>query len=141
LCEDRFANVNLFSTIAIGSVALRNRTAVAPMTRVSAADDGCVTGAMVDYYVEFARGGWGLVAEATYIDDAHSRCRDRQPASTAAQRDAWRRVVDGVHARGGDIHATAARRRPRRSDSRRRRYGRAVGVVPRSPKPLCCRAS
>src|SRR5262249_11175706 len=77
----------------------------APMTRVSAADDGCVTRAMVAYYEEFARGGWGLVeTEATYIDEEHSQCRDRQPGiATTAQRDSWRPVVDAVHACGAAV--------------------------------------
>ena len=109
------------------------------MTRVSAADDGRVTGAMVDYYVEFARGGWGLVeTEATYIDDAHSRCRERQPGiATAAQRDEWRAVVDGVHAYGAAMfmqlqHAGALAEAPRdRADT-----VAPSAVAPRTAKPL-----
>ena len=53
--------MTLFTTITIGSVTLRNRTAVAPMTRLSAGEDGLVTDRMVRYYEEFARGGWGLI--------------------------------------------------------------------------------
>jgi 2,4-dienoyl-CoA reductase-like NADH-dependent reductase (Old Yellow Enzyme family) len=97
--------VTLFSPVAIGSVTLRNRTAVAPMTRVSAAPDGCVTDRMVAYYDEFARGGWGLIeTEATYIDTEYSQGRAHQSGiATTAQRDAWRRVVDAVHGRGAAI--------------------------------------
>src|SRR5262245_58276200 len=139
LCEDRVAQVNLFSSTAIGAVGLRNRTAVAPMTRVSAADDGSVTGAMAEYYEEFARGGWGLVeTEATYIDTAHSRCRDRQPGmATPAQRETWRRIVDAVHAQGAAIfmqlqHAGAL------AEVQRNGAGTVApsAVPPRSPKPL-----
>jgi 2,4-dienoyl-CoA reductase-like NADH-dependent reductase (Old Yellow Enzyme family) len=139
LCEDRVANVNLFSSIAIGSAALRNRAAVAPMTRVSAEEDGRITAAMVEYYEEFARGGWGLVeTEATYIDEEHSQCRPNQPGiATTEQRDAWRRVVDAVHARGAAIfiqlqHAGAL------AEARRYRADTVApsAIEPRSPKPL-----
>src|SRR5262245_46612772 len=129
------ANVTLFSSIAIGSASLKNRTAVAPMTRVSAAEDGRITGEMVDYYEEFARGGWGLVeTEATYIDEEHSQCRPHQPGiATIAQRDGWRRVVDAVHARGAAIfiqlqHAGAL--------AEARRY-RADTVAPSAIEPRC----
>jgi 2,4-dienoyl-CoA reductase-like NADH-dependent reductase (Old Yellow Enzyme family) len=95
----------LFSTITIGTVTLRNRTVVAPMTRTSATEDGRVTDPMVVYYEEFARGGWGLVeTEAAYIDNEYSQCRHCQPGiATTEHRDAWYRVVDAVHARGAAI--------------------------------------
>jgi len=131
--------VTLFSPVTIDSVTLRNRTAVAPMTRISAAPDGCVTDRMVAYYDEFARGGWGLIeTEATYIDTEYSQCRAHQSGiATTAQRDAWRRVVDAVRARGAAIfiqlqHAGAL--------AEARHNGvETVGpspVAPRSKKPL-----
>jgi hypothetical protein len=43
----------------IGAIDLKNRLAVAPMTRVSAAPDGTPTDEMASYYAEFARGGFG----------------------------------------------------------------------------------
>ena len=109
------------------------------MTRVSATEDGRVTSAMVAYYEEFARGGWGLIeTEATYIDEEHSQCRPRQPGiATAGQRDSWRRVVDAVHACGAAIfmqlqHAGAL------AEARRDRADTVApsSVAPRSPKPL-----
>jgi 2,4-dienoyl-CoA reductase-like NADH-dependent reductase (Old Yellow Enzyme family) len=97
--------LTLFSTITIDSVTLRNRTAVAPMTRLSATDDGLVTDRMVRYYEEFARGGWGLIeTEGTYIDAEYSQCRVRQSGiATTTHRDAWRRLVDAVHSHGAAI--------------------------------------
>jgi len=57
---------HIFSPARIGTLTLKNRAIVAPLTRTSATLDGRVTPEMVDYYAEFARGGWGLVtAEAT----------------------------------------------------------------------------
>ena len=40
----------LFEETAIGPVGLRNRMAVAPMTRVSATEDGRATDQMARYY-------------------------------------------------------------------------------------------
>jgi len=129
----------LFSTITIGGVTLRNRAAVSPMTRLSATEDGRATAAMVAYYERFAHGGWGLVeTEATYIDEAHSQCRDRQPGlATTAHQGAWRLVVDAVHAGGAAIfvqlqHAGAL------AEARRYRPGTLApsAIAPRSGKPL-----
>ena len=133
------ANVSLFSTITLGTVTLRNRTVVAPMTRVSATEDGHVTDRIVAYYEEFARGGWGLVeTEGTYIDAEHSQCKSGQPGmATATHRDAWLRVVEAVHAQGAAIfiqlqHAGAlAEARRDGSDT-----VAPSAVAPRSPKPL-----
>ena len=131
--------LHLFSSIAVGSLTLRNRVVVAPMTRVSATEDGVVTDRMVAYYEEFARGGWGLVeTEATYIDEACSQCKRCQPGiATTVQRDAWRRVVETVHARGPAIfmqlqHAGAlAEPRAHRADA-----VAPSAVEPRSRRPL-----
>ena len=92
----------LFSPGKLGSVALANRAIVSPMTRTSATDDGLATDQMVDYYTEYARGGWGLVAtEATYIDEKYSQGYDKQPGmANNAQQESWRKVVDAVHGEG-----------------------------------------
>jgi 2,4-dienoyl-CoA reductase-like NADH-dependent reductase (Old Yellow Enzyme family) len=92
----------LFSPVALGTVTLANRAVVAPMTRVSAMESGEATPQMQRYYERFARGGWGLIeTEATYIDEEHSQCRVGQPGlATSKHRDAWRPVVEGVHAHG-----------------------------------------
>jgi 2,4-dienoyl-CoA reductase-like NADH-dependent reductase (Old Yellow Enzyme family) len=129
----------LFSSVRVGSARLRNRAVVAPMTRISAADDGCATDLMTSYYEEFARGGWGLVeTEATYIDREHSQCKARQPGlATASHLEAWRRVVDAVHAAGASIfvqlqHAGAlAEVRTHRPDS-----VAPSAVPPRSKRPF-----
>ena len=92
----------LFSPGKIGTVELANRAIVSPMTRTSATDDGLATDAMVDYYTEFARGGWGLVmTEATYIDLNYSQGYSNQPGmATDVQQEAWRKVLDAVHGEG-----------------------------------------
>jgi 2,4-dienoyl-CoA reductase-like NADH-dependent reductase (Old Yellow Enzyme family) len=91
----------------IGAMDLKNRLAVAPMSRVSAAPDGTPTDEMSDYYRDFAHGGFGVViTEGTYIDTAHSQGYLNQPGlATDAHVDGWRRVTDAVHAAGAPVIA------------------------------------
>jgi 2,4-dienoyl-CoA reductase-like NADH-dependent reductase (Old Yellow Enzyme family) len=75
------------------------------MTRVSATTEGVPTSRMVDYYREFARGGFRLViTEGTYPDHDASRGYDNQPGiADETQREAWARVAAAVHEDGGHI--------------------------------------
>lgn len=97
----------LFAPVSINGLHLENRLVVAPMTRVSATDEGFVTNAMVRYYQRFAAGGFGLlITEGIYTDQAFSQGYRNQPGlSELAQATAWRDVTDAVHAAGGKIVA------------------------------------
>ena len=92
----------LFSPGKIAGMTLANRTIVSPMTRTSATEDGLATQQMANYYAQFARGGWGLImTEGTYIDFKYSQGYTFQPGiADDAQQEAWRKVVDAVHAEG-----------------------------------------
>lgn len=98
---------NLFDPVDLGPLRLANRWAVAPMTRVSATAEGRATPRMARYYADFAAGGFGLViTEGIYTDRAYSQGYLFQPGlADDAQRDAWRPVVESVHAAGGRIVA------------------------------------
>ncbi|MEE7456811.1 NADH:flavin oxidoreductase [Methylorubrum populi] len=93
---------SLFTATDINGVSLRNRLAVAPMTRVSADEDGTATETMARYYERFARGGFGLVVtEGIYTDKAFAQGYFHQPGITdEGQAQAWRPVVDAVHRHG-----------------------------------------
>jgi 2,4-dienoyl-CoA reductase-like NADH-dependent reductase (Old Yellow Enzyme family) len=56
-------------------IAVRNRVAVAPMTRISATEDGYPTDTMFDYYTRFAKGGFGLVTTEVSVSTWISRRR------------------------------------------------------------------
>lgn len=90
---------------SLGALHLSNRLAVAPMSRVSTAGDGLPTEAMRRYYAAFAEGGFGLViTEGTYPDAAHSQGYANQPGiATDEQGDAWRPIVEAVHAAGAKM--------------------------------------
>lgn len=115
----------LFEALTIGRMALKNRLAVAPMTRVSATVGGCATEHMARYYSAFAKGGFGLViSEGIYTDKAYSQGYWNQPGlSDDVQRDAWATVIDGVHQGGARMvaqlmHAGAlSQGNPYRSDT------------------------
>lgn len=52
----------LFEPMQIGSVEIKNHIAMAPMANLGLiAEDGCYTKRVVDYYVERAKGGTGLI--------------------------------------------------------------------------------
>jgi len=96
----------LFSPLTLGPVTLRNRIAMAPLTRQMAHADGTPTDEMAAYYARRARGGLGLViTEGTYEQDAfQSRAYLSQPGiANAAHVDGWRKVCDAVHDNGAKI--------------------------------------
>ena len=94
---------HLFSPFRLAGVTLRNRIALAPLTRQMAEPDGTPTDEMVAYYARRARGGAGLIiTEGTYEDERHG-CRAylSQPGCVTAKHvAAWRRVTEAVHAQG-----------------------------------------
>ncbi|GAA3747729.1 NADH:flavin oxidoreductase [Salinactinospora qingdaonensis] len=92
---------------ALGTVPLRNRLAVAPMTRVSATRTGVPTERMADYYERFAQGRFGLViTEGTYTDTDYSQGYINQPGLVSADHVAgWRPIVSRVRDWGSRIVA------------------------------------
>ncbi|NKQ11317.1 oxidoreductase [Pseudomonas sp. SST3] len=92
----------LLEPVQLGQLNLRNRTVLAPMTRVSAEPEGNANELMRDYYQAFAEGGFGLlITEGTYTDTAYSQGYFNQPGlATEIQRDSWVPVVEAVHTAG-----------------------------------------
>jgi 2,4-dienoyl-CoA reductase-like NADH-dependent reductase (Old Yellow Enzyme family) len=96
-----------WSPLKLGSTELPNRIALAPMTRISATDDGQATARMAAYYETYARGRFGLlITEGIYPDTAYSQGYLYQPGiATEEQTAAWTKVVDRVHVAGARIIA------------------------------------
>jgi 2,4-dienoyl-CoA reductase-like NADH-dependent reductase (Old Yellow Enzyme family) len=92
----------LATPIDIKGRAVKNRLGVAPMTRVTAREDGRATETMARYYERFARGGFGLViSEGIYTDQAFSQGYVFQPGiSDDEQARSWSPVVAGIQAHG-----------------------------------------
>ncbi|HQT90048.1 MAG: NADH:flavin oxidoreductase [Acidiphilium sp. 37-64-53] len=92
----------LFTPIVINGHTVKNRIAVAPMTRISATEDGRASETMARYYERFARGGFGAVStEGTYTDQAFSQGYANQPGiSDGMQAEAWKPVIAGIKTHG-----------------------------------------
>jgi 2,4-dienoyl-CoA reductase-like NADH-dependent reductase (Old Yellow Enzyme family) len=94
----------LFAGFQAGSLRLRNRFAMAPMTRTKS-PDGVPNAENIDYYRAHAAGGVGLIiTEGTYVrgpaagpDTAVPRFYGDDSAA------GWRAVVEAVHAEGAAI--------------------------------------
>lgn len=85
--------------------ALKNRAAVAPMSRVSAAGNGVPTQEMVDYYASFAEGDFAMiVTEGAYTDRYFAQAYPNQVGITnQEQLDGWKKVVEAAKAKGAKI--------------------------------------
>lgn len=95
----------LFSEINISGIGLKNRIALAPMTRTSAEENGVPSERMLSYYRRYAKGGYSLlISEGTYPDEAHSQGYANQPGIANGKHvDGWRRVTNAVHNEGAKM--------------------------------------
>ena len=89
---------NLFSPIKIGNLQLKNRLAMAPMATNYSTETGQVVQRQIDYYVERARGGVGLImSESNYISlEARGAVR-RLGLHTDEVVPEHRRMVEAIH--------------------------------------------
>lgn len=92
-----------FSPLQISSLHLRNRIAMAPMTRRKAAEDGIPTDEITAYYRRRAAHEVGLIiSEGTAIDNTHAFDTKTVPRFVTNEQIAgWRHVVEAVHEEGG----------------------------------------
>lgn len=106
----------LFEPVDLGKLQVKNRIAMAPMTRMMS--PGCVPNEKtVEYYRKRAAGGVGLIiTEGTFIDHKAAIAYPNVPAFFGEEALAgWKKVVEAVHAEGGKIapqlwHVGAIRR-------------------------------
>ncbi|OZI38669.1 NADH-dependent flavin oxidoreductase [Bordetella genomosp. 10] len=93
--------------LSLAGLPLRNRLAVAPMSRMQGSPEGLPSPDCAAYYARYARHGAALViTEALYTDEIASRAYFNQPGlSVDRHADAWRPVTDAVHAEGAKIFA------------------------------------
>lgn len=100
-------NPEILTSFDIGSLTLKNRLAVAPMTRVSATEQGLATDTMARYYARFAKGGFGLIiTEGIYTDQQFAQGYSFQPGiSDEEQAIAWRAITERVHGQHGAVFA------------------------------------
>jgi N-ethylmaleimide reductase len=93
---------SLFSPYRLGTLELRNRLVMAPMTRNRAGADGVPTSSMATYYAQRATAGL-LVTEGTQPSPAGQGYPFTPGIHASEQAAGWRRVTDAVHEQGGRI--------------------------------------
>ncbi|KAG0450877.1 hypothetical protein HPP92_026510 [Vanilla planifolia] len=95
-------NPSLFTPYQMGRFRLSHRVVLAPMTRCRALD-GIPQPGNVEYYVQRATDGSFLITEGTLVSPKAGGFPHCPGIYTRAQIDAWKKVVDAVHAKGSII--------------------------------------
>jgi N-ethylmaleimide reductase len=95
----------LLTPYQLGDLALKNRIVMAPLTRTRAENSGHVTNElMVEYYAQRASAGL-IISEGTWVSEEAQGWYGVPGIYNKEQGQAWRKVTDAVHARGGNIFA------------------------------------
>ena len=92
----------LLQSFALGDIQLRNRVVLAPMTRARAGIERMPNALMAEYYAQRAGAGL-LITEATTVSAQGNGWVESPGVYTDAQGEAWKQVVDAVHAKGSPI--------------------------------------
>jgi len=93
---------NLFTPLAMGPFALRNRLVMAPLTRNRAGPGNVPQALNVEYYAQRASAGL-IIAEGTQISPQGAGYPNTPGIHSAQQVTGWQRVTQSVHERGGLI--------------------------------------
>ncbi|MBX9675592.1 MAG: alkene reductase [Methylotenera sp.] len=94
--------LDLFSPAKLGSIALKNRIVMAPLTRNRAGEGGVPHDLNVTYYAQRASAGL-IVTEATPISAMGHGYPALPGIYTDEQVGGWQKITDAVHAKGGKI--------------------------------------
>ena len=93
---------DLYDDLTVGAWTLPNRIVLAPLTRSRADQDGVHGDLAVEYYAQ--RAGAGLIiTEGTQPSAVGQGYSNTPGIHSPEQVEAWRRIADAVHARGGRI--------------------------------------
>lgn len=92
----------LFDPADLGSIKLRNRIVMAPLTRSRAEKDGIPSDLHVEYYSQRARNGL-VVTEGTFFEDINRAFVGQAGIATDQQQAGWAKVAQAVHEQGGQI--------------------------------------
>ncbi|WP_144109329.1 alkene reductase [Paraburkholderia sp. BCC1886] len=98
------ANVDsyLFEPVQLGPLQLANRIVMAPLTRSRAKEADVPSELAIEYYAQRATAGL-IIAEATQISPQGKGYVFTPGIYDRAQIEAWQRITEAVHAKGGHI--------------------------------------
>lgn len=94
----------MFSPVSLGSIELKNRLVMAPLTRMRAVAGDVPNPLAKTYYAQRASAGL-IITEATQISPLGMGYPATPGIYSGAQTAAWKEIVDAVHAKGGSIVA------------------------------------
>ncbi|QUS35578.1 alkene reductase [Falsirhodobacter algicola] len=94
---------NLFDPITVGDLQLKNRIAMAPLTRNRANPDGDVPSDLAEEYYRQRAGAGLIITEGSQISPEGKGYAWTPGIYSEAQVTGWKRVTDAVHAAGGKI--------------------------------------
>jgi len=89
----------LFSAFDLRGLLLKNRVVMSPLTRSRAGDQRLPNSLMAEYYAQRASAGF-IISEATVISQQGIGWRNSPGIYSDEQAQAWKQVVDAVHAKG-----------------------------------------
>lgn len=96
------SSVTLFSPYKLGKFSLSHRIVLAPMTRCRAINE-IPNDALKEYYVQRSTPGGFLISEGTLISPTAPGFPHCPGIYTTEQVEAWKKVVNAVHAKGAVI--------------------------------------
>jgi 2,4-dienoyl-CoA reductase-like NADH-dependent reductase (Old Yellow Enzyme family) len=95
-------NDPLFEPLKVGALSLPNRILMAPLTRCRASEGRVPNELMAEYYGQ--RSAFGMIlTEATSVDAMGVGYPDTPGIWSEEQVAGWKRIVEGVHDKGGTI--------------------------------------
>jgi N-ethylmaleimide reductase len=96
----------LFTPVQLGSLTLKHRVVMAPLTRSRSQQPGSIPGdMMVRYYSDRASDGGLIIGEATNISLSARGWFGAPGLYTDQQVEGWKRVVRAIHAKKGFVFA------------------------------------
>lgn len=94
----------LLSPCQIGSLKIKNRAIMAPMSAALANPDGTITDELLAYLTARAKGGVGLIlTEYAYVQDSGKSSDHQISVADDGKTEGLKKMVDAVHAAGSRI--------------------------------------
>ena len=102
MTADYISKIDLFSPIQVGPYGLKNRIAMAPMTRNRAGAGNVPQDINAEYYRQRASAGL-IITEASQVSPQGQGYPATPGIHSAEQVTGWQKVTDAVHQQGGRI--------------------------------------